>query len=184
MNMKKIVVAFGLLTIPLLLSSCNSSTELQNGTYYMDSNHDVYFTVTDLKDEVDTNGQYYKTCKIQFSETYDIESLQKNYINNWAAFHIFDYNDTERTDELMQRITAEYTEMYQKSVDMKKQFVDNACTFYIYDIADEEFDSIYTHIVGADEDTYMELILDSDGSVSVPIAGSDIWIVDRETFEK
>ncbi|MGN0537803.1 MAG: hypothetical protein ACI4M3_07500 [Acutalibacteraceae bacterium] len=150
----------------------------------MDSNHEVYFTVTDLKDEVDPNGQYYQTCKIQFSETYDIESLQKNYINYWASLHFYDYDDAERTVELMERIIAEYTEIYQKSVDMKKLLVDNACTFYIYDIVDEKYDSIYTPIPGADKDTYIELTLDSDGSVSVPVAGADIWILDKETFRK
>ncbi|MGN0537802.1 MAG: hypothetical protein ACI4M3_07495 [Acutalibacteraceae bacterium] len=184
MNTKKFIVAFVLLTIPLLLSSCNSSTELQNGTYYMDNNHDVYFTVTDLKDEVDPNGQYYKTCKIQFSETYDIESLQSSYIYLWALSHIFDDEGKACPADMMDSIRAEYTEIFQKSVDMKKQFVDNACTFYIYDVADEEYDSVYALVDGADDDSYIELQLDSDGSVSIPIQGGNLWNIDYKTFRK
>ncbi len=78
MNTKKAVVTFVFITTSLLFSSCNSSSEFQNDTYYMDSNHDIYFTVTDLKDEVDPEGKYYKTCKIRLISLNLIMSIRED----------------------------------------------------------------------------------------------------------
>ncbi len=182
MNTKKAAVIFVLITISLLFSSCNSSSEFQNGTYYMDGNHDIYFTVTDLKDEVDPEGKYYKTCKIQFSESYDMQALQTAYTYSWATNHAIKYHGDP---EKFERTMTEYTEFFKKTVDMKKQFVDNACTFYVYDVADEEYDSIYALIDGANEDfAYLELKLDVDGSIFAPIQNGNGWIVDYMIFKK
>ncbi len=102
----------------------------------------------------------------------------------WSSFHMWDDEGNLYPAEMIEHIITEYKELFQKSVDMKKQFVDNACTFYIYDIVDEEYDSIYALVDGVDEDSYLELQLDADGSISVPIQGENVWNRNYVTFKR
>ncbi|MGN0537805.1 MAG: hypothetical protein ACI4M3_07510 [Acutalibacteraceae bacterium] len=169
MKFHKTVFLFSSVLIALFCTSCSSSKSLEAGTYYLDWDNDVTFTISDIKNESATDGSYYQTCMIQFSkektERY-IAQLQ-NYITETMIYkHALDGNAAGKPD-LIDKNIAYYTEIYENSINLTKQFVDNPCKFYVYDIADEEYDTLYTHIDGTDDDYYFEITLDTDGSLII-----------------
>ncbi len=168
-------------TVFMLLNctACSPSTELESTTYYLNgNNNDLVLIVSDIKDENPADGTYYRTCMIQFSGT-DVETYIEEWQHSWADYFawvhaINDWNGhpAGHIDEF-EEAQKHYVEVYENTLDLKKQFVDNPCKFYIYDIVDDEFDSVYTQFIGIDIDFYWELVLDSDGSMILSVCSRD-----------
>lgn len=169
MKFQKIVFLSCAVLTALICTSCSSSKSIKNGTYYLDWDNDVTFTISDIKDESPADGAYYQTCMIQFSkektERY-IAQLQ-NYITETMIYkHALD-GDAAGKPDLIDKNIEYYTEVYKDAIDLTKQLVDQPCKFYVRDIADEEYDSLYTHIDGTDDDYSFEITLNTDGSLTI-----------------
>ena len=194
MNIKKAMVAVLPVLAALGLSAC-ASTDLENTTYrlietdtYTDIDLDVSLTVTDLTDDEAADGSYSRTCMIQFSgddcEEY-LEYVKDYWVYNQAGTRVSN-EDTTDLDAMDQNREA-YIEYYDNTIDIKSQFMDNACKCYVYydeDGTDDEMrGTIYTHLDGAEDDFYFEIFLDSDGTLLV-LAFDDYMCVNQDTFHK
>ncbi len=183
MKFQKVALFSYAVLIMLVCSACSSSESLEVGSYHLDWDNNVTLIVSDIQNESSADGSYYQTCMIQFpkenTEKY-IKKLQNFIVEQMIYKHALD-GDAAGKPDLINKNIEYYTKVYEKSIDLTKQFVEQPCKFYVYDIVDEEYDSIYTHIDGADDDSYFEITLDSDSSL---IIVSDTASMEDDIFRK
>lgn len=135
----------------LFTGGCKSVREFGNGVYYNESDSRIYLTVSDCKDTPDS-PEFDKQCKLQFSDNFDIFVYEKQLAYLYAAFHSFDLIDDveslseEESNKLFEQAEKEYLD----HVDLKKQFVDNAATFYYVQEDGEKVASLYAYVDGSD----------------------------------
>ncbi len=135
----------------MFTGGCKSVREFGNGVYYNESDSSIYLTVSDCKDTPDS-PEFDKQCKIQFSDNFDISYIKEVKAYTYAMFHWGDsVDDVESlSEEEGNRLFEQAEKEYLNHVDLKKQFVDSADTFYYVQEDGENTASMYAYIDGSD----------------------------------
>lgn len=134
---------FMLAAVMVIATGCSSNKGFENGVYYSEKDHNISITVSEITDLTD-NKTYTKSCKVQFSDNYDFTEMTHVFsnliFNSYQTSHPEEFENL--SNEEMIKKAEEIMEDIEKNIDLKKQFSENACTFYLIDVEDSNFDII------------------------------------------
>ncbi len=173
--MKRTLKNIGILMFAVfmaVITGCSSNKGFENGVYYSEKDHNVSITVSDITDLTD-NKYYAKSCKVQFSDTYDFTELTHLFsdliYNDYTLKHSSEFENL--SDEELVKKTEEVIADIEKNIDLKKQFSENACTFYFSDLEDNDFDIIEAPLnidkYGNDNELCLMISIYDDGHLRV-----------------
>lgn len=167
---------FMLAAVMVIATGCSSNKGFENGVYYSEKDHNISITVSEITDLTD-NKTYTKSCKVQFSDNYDFTNL--NYIFSVYVYNLYTSKHPEEFENLSdEEETKKFNEMVadiEKNIDLKKQLSENACTFYLIDVEDNDFDIIETPVEGVHQygntyDIYFDIRVYDDGHLRIEAA--------------
>lgn len=170
----KIISAVVLLAVIAVFGGCSQKREFGNGVYYSENNNKIYVTISDTTDTPD-DETYIKSCKVQFSDTYDFTQLTEQFGSLMYNMYIGEHEDEfeNLSEKEADKKAEELINKFKSSFDLKKQFSENACTFNLRDIEDNNFDILEAPIKGTEkysksgEALYFSISVDNSGYLTV-----------------